>query len=147
MTPDEIEACFSKEHARPVAIDHDIFELGLSKNVNGRTRKRALYLPETVAPGADDWRAIPLRHIWCDRSVWHIPWAAWSLHKEVEEAKMAGHRMRDITSVRLPGANHFVSLIPMLCPIRVLIWPKAHWDQPERLFHTVLAEDTDLAEA
>lgn len=109
MTPDEIEACFSPGPAQPGGSDFDILELGISKSLNIRTRKRALYQQDTIVPGADDWRTVPLRHLWCNRSVWHMPWAAWSLHKEVEEARKSRHRMRVISSVCLRGVNHFGS--------------------------------------
>jgi hypothetical protein len=44
MTPDEVEAGFSPGPAQPGGSDFDVLNLGLSKSLNIRTRKRALYL-------------------------------------------------------------------------------------------------------
>jgi hypothetical protein len=112
MTSDEVNACFSPEPAGPGGSDFIIYELGNRTAINSRTRKRALCIPDMTVPGADDWRAIPLHHIWCERSVWLMPWAACSLRSDIEEARKSGHRMRIISSVCLQGANHFVGLFP-----------------------------------
>lgn len=45
--------------------------------------------------GASDWRNVPVRHLWGDRSTWEIPWGAKLLDEELEQAKDAGKRVRD----------------------------------------------------
>ena len=56
------------------------------------------------------WPAVEVRHILCDRSVWEIYYGKWPLQAELEEAHREGRRVREVTFVRLRGANHFVSV-------------------------------------
>ena len=93
----------------------------------------------------DDWADVEVRYLWCDRSVYEMPWGTWALRKELEEAQAKGLRTRRLAIARLRGANHFVSctssghggaaLLTRICQV--------HWDQPERLLRALLAEETE----
>ena len=58
----------------------------------------------------DAWRAVEVRYVWCDRSIWEIIWGVLSMRGELADAKKAGKAIRHITFLRLERANHFVSI-------------------------------------
>ncbi|RPD55330.1 hypothetical protein L226DRAFT_591598 [Lentinus tigrinus ALCF2SS1-7] len=89
-------------------------------------RKGAFHLQDLV-PGADDWRDVEIRYLWCDASIWEMPLAYVTLKTELEEAKKAGKATRNVAWVRFRGANHF-----------------AHWDLPEKTLRGFLGEDAEL---
>lgn len=108
MTPEEIQACFSTGPAGPGGSDLETMNLGFAKGRNARMRERAFYLEHKPTAGASNWANVPLRYVWCDRSAYVMPWGASCLCSELENAKKSGRRMRNISVVCLPGANHFV---------------------------------------
>lgn len=84
-----------------LALGKVLANYGLGK----RLRESALYLAKD-----DYWRDVELRIVWCDRSIWAMPWAARSVAAELEEAKKAGKATRKVSIVRIRGGNHFVSI-------------------------------------
>jgi hypothetical protein len=68
-------------------------------------RKRMLYPSDEE----ESWASIPLRYIWCDMSVWEMPWGFWKFKEELESARAAGHPFRPTSVFRARGCNHFVS--------------------------------------
>ena len=56
------------------------------------------------------WRDVEVRLVWCDRSVWEVVHAAWWVEAQVAEARAKGRQMKNVTTLRIRGANHFVSL-------------------------------------
>ncbi|TBU29282.1 Alpha/Beta hydrolase protein [Dichomitus squalens] len=89
-------------------------------------RKQAFFLRD-IPDGADDWRSVELRLIWCDHSFWEMPLLAWTFPKELEEAAKAGQKVRTVNFVRFRGANHF-----------------AHWDLPEKTLAGILSDETEI---
>lgn len=106
MTPEEIQACFSAGPAGGSDLETTI--LGYAKGHHARIRERAFYIEHRLTAGASNWADVPLRYVWCDRSIYMMPWGASCLCSELENAKKSGRRMRNISVVCLPGANHFV---------------------------------------
>ena len=60
------------------------------------------------------WDAVELRHVWCDRSVWEVMWGVHKFRELLREMRQTGQPLRNVTSVRLRGANHFVGNIGCL---------------------------------
>ncbi|KAF8265653.1 alpha/beta-hydrolase [Lactarius quietus] len=91
--------------------------------------------PPTLPDGADTiilqncltvgWPNVEFRYVWCDSSVWMMPWGVWSFRSEIEQARKDGKRIRDHSVVRMRGANH--------C---------AHWDEPEKTLKALLSDAT-----
>ena len=54
-------------------------------------------------------KEVEVRWVWCDRSIWKAIHAAWWVEAQVAEARAKGRRMKNVTTVRIRGANHFVS--------------------------------------
>lgn len=73
-------------------------------------QKRAFYIDKD-ARSENRWDDVEIRVVWCDHTEWEMPWAAYALHKELQESKEAGITVRDTVFVRLRGANHFVSYV------------------------------------
>ncbi|KAI0702380.1 alpha/beta-hydrolase [Cerioporus squamosus] len=90
--------------------------------------ERAIALPTSQAESevTDGWADVEVRNVWCDRSVWEMPWSVWHLRAKLESEKKAGKALRDVTLLRLRGANHFV-----------------HWDEPERALAAFLASKSE----
>ncbi|EKM50239.1 uncharacterized protein PHACADRAFT_213982 [Phanerochaete carnosa HHB-10118-sp] len=54
--------------------------------------------------------------LWCDRAPWPTVWSAKVLHELLQEQTAPGQRRRDMSLVKIEGANHVY-----------------HWDEPERM--------------
>ncbi|KAI0365121.1 alpha/beta-hydrolase [Pilatotrama ljubarskyi] len=87
----------------------------------GARLKEDAFYPREPVEGASNWSHVEVRQVWCDRSVWEMPWCVKLLTEELEEARRAGKNPRDIVFVRFEGANHF-----------------AHWDLPEKTLDVFL---------
>ncbi|KAI0738065.1 hypothetical protein C8Q80DRAFT_1114191, partial [Daedaleopsis nitida] len=82
---------------------------------------------QQVEEDGDDWPDVEVRYLWCDRSIWEMPLAAFRLSRDLEEAKSQGKRVRIVNFVRFRGANHF-----------------AHWDLPEKTLAGFLGDDRKI---
>ncbi|KAI9056341.1 hypothetical protein FKP32DRAFT_1599068 [Trametes sanguinea] len=71
----------------------------------------------------DDWRDVEVRYVWCDHSVWEVPYATILLREELDRAEMDGRSARRVTMSRLKGANHF-----------------AQWDHPAATLEAFLTD-------
>ena len=60
---------------------------------------------------SDPWRDVEVRVIWCDQSLWAIPWVAKGMATELEEAERTGTPTRRVSLVRVRGGNHFVGAL------------------------------------
>lgn len=120
MTPEEMGSNFSPSPAGPGGSDFITLNSGIKSGSNVAMRMGAFYFKDDEE--VDQWEGVELRYLWCDRSVYEMPWGTMQLRAELDDAKQKELRMRPITIVRLPGANHF-----------------AHWDEPERLLVALLA--------
>ena len=87
--------------------------------VLGPLKDGAFYLRD-VPLGAEDWRSVEVRYVWCENSVWEMPFGYHLLSTELEEARKGGKKVRNVSFGLIRGANHFVSLSPDLvfdgCP-------------------------------
>ncbi|KAI0669370.1 Alpha/Beta hydrolase protein [Trametes maxima] len=110
----------------PTGSENLIAQASIGHGTWGKDKDGALYLRDIVE-GADDWRRAEVRHVWCDRSVWEMPWGAKLLVEELEGARKVGKPVRDIAFVRVKGANHF-----------------AHWDFPEKTLRALLGNETEI---
>ncbi|KAH9857419.1 hypothetical protein C2E23DRAFT_686199, partial [Lenzites betulinus] len=123
ITPAELAA---STHAPPQLDDGSDRLMVLACITSGAykvIREQALY-PMEKAEGASDWWDVPVRHLWCDKSIWEMTWCAKMLTDEMAEAQSTGKPMREIALVRVEGANHF-----------------PHWDMPEKLLHLFLCDE------
>ncbi|KAI1786405.1 hypothetical protein LXA43DRAFT_1099280 [Ganoderma leucocontextum] len=89
----------------------------------GTLKEGAFYLRD-IPPGAEDWRSVEVRYVWCENSVWGMPLGHHLLTRELEEARKAGKDVRDVSYGLIRGGNHF-----------------AHWDIPETFLTAVLGDD------
>lgn len=107
MSPENLTAALYSRPAAPGGSDATLKNSGILHNIFAKIKQLALY------PSDDDpqsgWEDIELRSVWCDQSVWEIPWGIMGLQTEIVNAKKAGKRMRNITLTQLKGTNHFVS--------------------------------------
>lgn len=117
MSPDDVHAALYAPPAVPGGSDDVLMHVGIDHGLWTTLRRKALRLSVDVDSNANlqqsqsRWSDVELRYIWCDHSVWEMPWGAWALQAELQQAKDAGEPLRRITLTRLNGANHFVSYI------------------------------------
>ncbi|KAI0655018.1 hypothetical protein C8Q70DRAFT_924560 [Cubamyces menziesii] len=130
LTEEERDSVLCGGPGSPGGSDDLLHANGLRYGLFKRLKDAAFYPPQpnhgAQAP-ADTWKDTELRYVWCDRSVWDMPWCCWALHAEIDEAKKSGTQMRPITVSRLRGANHFV-----------------HWDEPERALRAFICKAKEL---
>ncbi|THH15943.1 hypothetical protein EW146_g4608 [Bondarzewia mesenterica] len=124
MSQEDVLSALHAAPTDPGGSDAILLEAGIRHGLYASLKEAALYPPtstslETVSK--NHWPDVEVRYLWCDHSVWEMPWGTWALQAELETSKRSGKRMRNIRLVRLRGANHF-----------------AHWDQPERVFRALL---------
>lgn len=86
--------------------DGIIFSGCQKQNLGESLRNRLLYPSDMKG----SWANIKLKYIWCDMSVWEMPWGVWKLEKELEGAKTAGKPFRTTSVLRMRGCNHFVRI-------------------------------------
>lgn len=122
FAPAELAQVFHEGPTGPGGSDLALLMVGIASGLNARMKDDGFY----PADGEDAWRDTEIRYLWCDRSVYEMPWGTWALRRELDAHRQAGRRMRNVTMVCLPGANHF-----------------AHWDTPERLLKALLAEKSE----
>ena len=103
FSPEEFAQVFHPGPAGHEGSDLLLLNAGIATGLNKRMKDEGLY-PQ----GEDVWRDVEVRYLWCDRSVFEVPVGMWGLRKELEEEKEAGRPVRNVTIVRLRGANHFV---------------------------------------
>ncbi|RPD58175.1 alpha/beta-hydrolase [Lentinus tigrinus ALCF2SS1-7] len=96
-------------------------------------RESALRVPQgeggDAATGSRSWDAVELVYLWCDATVWEVIWGVHSLKQAVQEARIAGDKVRRVTFVQIKDANHFI-----------------HWDRPEDTVRACLAATSELEE-
>ncbi|KAI0258414.1 alpha/beta-hydrolase [Gloeopeniophorella convolvens] len=118
VSPDEISAAM---HAPPASVggsDALLVKAGIKHGLFAALRDVALY-PKACT--------IELRFMWGDHAVWEVPFGIASVREELAEAhKAATRRIRNITYMRLEGAN--------AC---------THWDDPERALKALLTDAPD----
>ena len=117
MSKEDIESALYPPPANPGGSDNVLMELGIRYGLYSTLREASLYPPERLSDKyASSWDSVTLRYVWCDRSVWEMPWGTWALQSELDNAKKDGKRTRQVELVRLDGANHFVSSLSGVWP-------------------------------
>ena len=108
LSPDEVASALFPSPGDPGGSDSLLVASGIASGIFVTLREAALAVPKE-----EGWGAAEVRHVWCDRSVWETTWTMWNLRWRFAEAKEKGEKLTEVTSVRLEGANHFVS-VPLL---------------------------------
>jgi len=127
MSPEDIALVFHEPPTLPNGADAVLLQSGLKSGVFSHLREAALFAPQNAELA---WPNVELRYVWCDQSVWLMPWGARSFRVEMEQAGKDGKRIRAHSVVRMRGANH--------C---------AHWDKPEKTLRVLLSDkpfDVDI---
>ncbi|KAF5326977.1 hypothetical protein D9619_004815 [Psilocybe cf. subviscida] len=117
MDPSDVQRCLEIGPALPGGSDDQVMRLGVQLGALSQLREAAIYLgkdEEGDVPVVNRWDDIEIKHVWCDRSMWEMPWAALCLQADLDDGKKSDRVARKVDIVRLSGANHF-----------------CHWDQPE----------------
>ena len=110
MTPQELAETTDDAVQGPGGSEGLLAQMMVVHGVIVAARQGAFY-PKEPEEGASNWENVEVRHLWCDRSVWEMPWGTKMLKEEIDEAKKAGKHVRDVVFARLVGGNHFVSTI------------------------------------
>lgn len=112
MHPEEIQTVFYAPPALPEGSDSLLYSCGQRLGLFQELRNKALYLMTNGDVTAEKKRwseSVEFRVIWCDHTVWGIPWGIPKLYREVEDAKAKGElRVGQVNIVRMRGANHYV---------------------------------------
>ncbi|KAH9009529.1 alpha/beta-hydrolase [Lactarius hengduanensis] len=120
MSHEDLASTFHEPPTLLGGSDTVIQNSGVDRGVFSRLREAALFAPQNAEIV---WPNVEFRYVWCDRSVWLMPWGIWSFGAEIEQARKDGKRIRKHSIVRMRGANH--------C---------AHWDEPERTLRLLLSD-------
>lgn len=128
MSPEDLALSFYEPPTlMPEGSDTVILQSGFASGVFSRLREAALFAPQNAVVA---WSDVEFRYVWCDRSVWMMPWGIWAFRAETEQANKDGKYVRTHSVVRMRGANH--------C---------AHWDEPEKTLRVLLSDapfDVDI---
>ncbi|OSC98842.1 hypothetical protein PYCCODRAFT_1438830 [Trametes coccinea BRFM310] len=133
LTSEERAGALCDDPGSPGGSDDLLLKSGLSVGLFDRLRRTAFYLPgdsPRFRDSTETWKDLQVRYIWCDQSVWDMPWGTWALRAELVQEQQKGTPMRRIEIVRLHQANHFV-----------------HWDQPERALQVLVCDAANDADA
>ena len=103
-------------HAPPGQVherDMLVFQAAMTHGIYANLKNLAFY-PSASEKGQgedrrEDWTMLEVKYVWCDQSIWEMPWGVHLVQAEVEQARSEGRTIRDIQFVRFRGANHFVS--------------------------------------
>ncbi|PWI76041.1 hypothetical protein PCL_03235 [Purpureocillium lilacinum] len=135
MTPEQLQGVFTASAAGEDGPDTLHLRLSEVTGASSLFRHRVLFHNGSHAMRPNHWAALPIRHVACNRSAWHMPWCAAALRRELDEAKDDTRRVRDVEIVTLMGANHFVGCVGFAIRPTALTTRQAHWDEPYRLMH------------
>ncbi|KAI9066152.1 hypothetical protein FKP32DRAFT_1589894 [Trametes sanguinea] len=127
LTPEERAEALCDGPGSPGGSDDLLLNSGLRVGLFDRMRRAAFYLPkhcQGFKESEDTWKDTNVRYIWCDHSVWDMPWGTWALRAELDEHQQKGSLMRRIEVMRLRRANHFI-----------------HWDEPERALQALVCDN------
>ncbi|KAI0370680.1 hypothetical protein BV20DRAFT_943422 [Pilatotrama ljubarskyi] len=129
LTPEDVEATLFLPPGAPEGSDAVVFESGLQLGLFTTLKDGALYLPRSQSDRGEGnaWPGVEVRYVHCEKSTWSIPWGTWALRQEVEEAKEGGLPVRNMRTVHVQGANHFVP-----------------WDHPELALRAVLGDEDEV---
>jgi hypothetical protein len=108
MSPRDVALVFHQPPTLHNGTDMLILRSGILRGVFSRLREAALFARQNADVA---WPNVEFRHVWCDHSVWMMPWGAWSFRAEMEQARKDGKRIRTHSVVRMRGANHCVCII------------------------------------
>ncbi|KAI0648547.1 Alpha/Beta hydrolase protein [Trametes meyenii] len=128
ISPDDIVELTHVPPQEAGGSDALLAEVCLAHQPYGALKDAAFYLRSGgPVEGASDWAGVEVRHVWCDRSIWEMPWGVKFIVEELEEARRAGKPIRDLQVVRFKGANHF-----------------AHWEMPEKTIRALLGDEAEI---
>ncbi|KAH9158762.1 alpha/beta-hydrolase [Lactarius sanguifluus] len=113
MSHEDLASTFHEPPTLLDGTDTVIQKGGVDRGAFSRLREVALFAPQNTEIA---WPNVEFRYVWCDRSVWLMPWGIWSFPRTEK-------RIRKHSVVRMRGANH--------C---------AHWDEPERTLRLLLSD-------
>ncbi|KAF8954824.1 alpha/beta-hydrolase [Flammula alnicola] len=120
MSALEVESALYLNPTLPGGSDDILLSKGIQHGIFTALREQALYVKDNSEH--QNWSDVELSYIWCDHSVWEMPWCTWAFQAELDEAKRIGRVIRKVTMTRLRGANHFY-----------------HWDMPELALRAILS--------
>jgi len=126
MTREVIESLACPAPTAPNGPDMLMFTSNMARGTVRDLRLSALYPSED----SSGWSEVEWRYVWCDRSVWEMPWAVAGIQNDLAQVEGGSKHARKLTIVRWRGANHF-----------------SQWDKPEQTLRGLLAdsdEDVDL---
>lgn len=115
MSEEEISHVLTFPPILPNGSDQQLGALGIDAGLYEFLRNRTLYLTKfaiaipAVAETVEDWDKVKLRYIWCEKSVWEMPWGMVNFQRDLEEARKSGKETRKVQIMKFSGANHFVS--------------------------------------
>ncbi|KAF9484545.1 alpha/beta-hydrolase [Pholiota conissans] len=121
MSPEDIEYGMDIRPTLPGGSDSIMLNEGIKHGLFATLREEAIYIGKYPRRGRE-WNDIGLKYLWCDHSIWEMPYGALTFQGEIDDAKKMGRAMREVSVVRLKGANHFY-----------------HWDQPERALRAIIS--------
>lgn len=112
IPPEELQTVFYAPPAMPDGSDMMLYTAGQQLGLFEDMRRKAIYVtsPEDVTVEGKKWRAsVDVRVIWCDHTVWGMPWGIPKLYREIEDAKARKElRVGKVSLVRMRGSNHYV---------------------------------------
>lgn len=108
ISQDDMSSAIDIEPTLPGGSDSLILRQGIRHGLFTALRTAAVYITKTPRH-VRGWSDVGLNYVWCDHSVWEMPYSAITFQAELEEAKKMGKATREINIIRLRGANHFVS--------------------------------------
>lgn len=119
LSHEDASRVLSLQPILPGGSDQLLLDSGIRTGLFASLRDLALFSPaQASAPtnSAEDWSKIKLRYIWCEKSVWEMPWGVKNLQQDIENARKSGRTTREVEIVQLPAANHFVSFFLAFFP-------------------------------
>ena len=105
MSREDVAFAFYQPPTLPDGTDTVVLRSGAHSGVFSRLREAALFTRDNAEVA---WPNVEFRYVWCDHSVWLMPWGIWSFRADMEKARMDGKRIRTHSVVRMGGANHCV---------------------------------------
>ncbi|KAA1472012.1 hypothetical protein DENSPDRAFT_777531 [Dentipellis sp. KUC8613] len=113
MSDAEQQSCLHLGPGAPGGSDLMLMTEGARHGVFALLKEDALYLKPELGNDGDPVEELEVVYLWCDQSVWEMPWGARALQSELGDAR----------KLRKPTRNI-----------------KAHWDQPERVLRALLTD-------
>ncbi|THH15957.1 hypothetical protein EW146_g4610 [Bondarzewia mesenterica] len=106
MSQEDVLSALHSAPTDPGGSDAILLEAGIRHGLYASLKEAAVYLPPSAYlenVSNNHWPDVEVRYLWCDHSVWEMPWGTGALQAELETSRRSGKGMGNIRLINVPA--------------------------------------------